>query len=83
VRPIVIGKGEIEGRGVERYKERNWGRVEEKKGGGYSESETNKNDLGGYWWPPTYSNWLLVSIFYSTHLFVLLYNCEFYNLGVV
>jgi hypothetical protein len=20
-------------------------------------------DPGGYWWPPTYSNWLLVSIF--------------------
>jgi hypothetical protein len=20
-------------------------------------------DLGGYWWPPTYSNWILLSIF--------------------
>jgi hypothetical protein len=29
---------------VERYKERNGGRVEEREGGGYSESETNKNE---------------------------------------
>jgi hypothetical protein len=42
VRLIVIGRGEIEGGGVERYKERNGGRVEEREGGGYSESETNK-----------------------------------------
>jgi hypothetical protein len=40
-------------------------------------------DPGGYWWPPTYSNWFLVPVFYSTRLSVLLYNCEFYTFGVV
>jgi hypothetical protein len=40
-------------------------------------------DLDGYWWPPTYSNWLLVSIFCSARLSVLLYNCEFYTSRVV
>jgi hypothetical protein len=44
VRLSVRGKGEIEGRGVEIYKERNGGRVEEREGGGYSESETNNKE---------------------------------------
>jgi hypothetical protein len=42
VRMIVRGRGEIEGKvGLERYKERNGGRVEEREGWGYSESDTN------------------------------------------
>jgi hypothetical protein len=36
-------------------------------------------DLGGYWWPPTYSNWLLLTFFSSTCSFVLLCNCGFYT----
>jgi hypothetical protein len=44
------------------------------KGGGYP---------GGYWWPPTYSNWLLLSVFSSTHSSVLICNCGFYTFGVV
>jgi hypothetical protein len=35
-------------RGVERYKDRNGGRVEEREGGGYSESETN-NERDKWW----------------------------------
>jgi hypothetical protein len=27
------------------------------------------NDLGGYWWPPTYSKWLVMSIFVQ-HIFL-------------
>jgi hypothetical protein len=38
-------------------------------------------DPCGYLWSPTYSNCFLVSIFYSTRLFILLYNCEFYTSG--
>jgi hypothetical protein len=45
--------------------------------------EPEEGDPGGYWWPPTYSNRLLVSVFYSTCLSVLLYNCEFYTFGAV
>jgi hypothetical protein len=40
-------------------------------------------DPGGYWWPPTYSNWLLLTVFSSTRSFVLLCNCGFYTSGVV
>jgi hypothetical protein len=40
-------------------------------------------DPDGYWWPPTYSNWLLVSVFYLARLSVLLYNCDFYTSGDV
>jgi hypothetical protein len=41
VRLNVRGRGRQTKRGVERYKEINGGRVEESKGGGYSESKTN------------------------------------------
>jgi hypothetical protein len=41
------------------------------------------NDLGGYWWPPTYSKWLLFTIFSSTRSFVVICNCGFYTSGVV
>jgi hypothetical protein len=49
---IVRGRGEIEGRGVEIYKERNGGRVEEREGGrrGWRESEIDcewKGDIKG------------------------------------
>jgi hypothetical protein len=40
-------------------------------------------DPGGYWWPPTCSNWLLLSVFSSTCSYVLLCNCGFYTSGVV
>ena len=36
-------------------------------------------DIGGYWWPPTYSNWLLLSIFSSTHSSILFCNYGFYT----
>jgi hypothetical protein len=38
-------------------------------------------DPGGYWWPPTYSNWLLLFVFSSTRSSVLLCNCGFYTSG--
>jgi hypothetical protein len=34
------------------------------------ENVYHSNDPGGYWWPPTYSSWLLVSVFVQN---VLLY----------
>jgi hypothetical protein len=40
-------------------------------------------DQGGYWWPPTYSNWLLLSVFSSTHSSVIICNCGFDTSGVV
>jgi hypothetical protein len=42
-----------------------------------------RTDPGGYWWPPTYSNWLLLSVFSSTCSFVRLCNCGFYTSRVV
>jgi hypothetical protein len=42
-----------------------------------------KDDPGGYWWPPTYSNWLLLTVFSSTRSSVILCNCGFYTFGVV
>jgi hypothetical protein len=42
-----------------------------------------KHDPGGYWWPPTYSNWILLIVSSSTHSFVLPFNCGFYTSGVV
>jgi hypothetical protein len=44
VRHIVIGRGEIERRGLDKYEERNGERVEEKEGGGYSESDIESNE---------------------------------------
>jgi hypothetical protein len=41
------------------------------------------NDPGGYWWPPTYSNWLLLTVFSSTRSSVILCNYGFYTSGVV
>jgi len=57
--------------------------IESKKAKNGRACFTRTHDLGGYWWPPTYSNWLLVSIFCSTRHSVLLYNCKFYISGAV
>jgi hypothetical protein len=38
---------------------------------------------GGYWWPPTCSNWLLLPVFSSTRSSVLLCNCGFYTSGAI
>jgi hypothetical protein len=35
-------------------------------------------DLGGYWWPPTISNWLILTFFGSTRFYVMMkfsFNC--------
>jgi hypothetical protein len=40
-------------------------------------------DPGGYWWPPTCSNWLILSVFSSVRSFILLCNCGFYTFGLV
>jgi hypothetical protein len=37
----------------------------------------------GYWWPLTYSNWILLTVFSSACSSVLLCNCGFYTSGVV
>jgi hypothetical protein len=42
-----------------------------------------RNDPGGYWWPPTCSNWLLFSFLSSSCSSVLLCNCGFYAFRVV
>ena len=42
-----------------------------------------EHDLGGYWWPPTYSNWHLLTIFSSTLSSVIICNCGFYTSGDV
>jgi hypothetical protein len=41
------------------------------------------SDPGGYWWPLTYSNWLLLIVFSSKRSSVILCNCGFYTSGVV
>ena len=36
-------------------------------------------DLGGYWWPPTISNWLILTVFGSTRFYVMMkfsFNCR-------
>jgi hypothetical protein len=40
-------------------------------------------DLGVYWWPPTYSNQILLFVLRSTCSYVLICNCGFYTYGVV
>jgi hypothetical protein len=42
-------------------------------------SHMSGGDPGGYWWPPTYSNWLLLTVFSLAHSFVLICNCGFYT----
>jgi hypothetical protein len=40
----------------------------------------------GYWWPPTYSNWLLLTVFSSTCFSVMmtfLCNCGFFTSGAI
>jgi hypothetical protein len=37
------------------------------------------DDPGGYWWPPTYPNWLLVSIFVQ-HVFLYCFIIVIYTL---
>jgi hypothetical protein len=42
--------------------------------------------ISGYWWPPTYSNWLLLTVFSSTRFSVMmtfLCNCGFYTSGAI
>jgi hypothetical protein len=58
------------------------------QGNGLAESN-NKNimnivkniigDQGGYWWPPTYCNKLLLIVFSSTCSSVLIFDCGFYT----
>jgi len=36
-----------------------------------------------YWWPLTYYNWILLTIFSSARSYVLLCNCGFYTYGVI
>jgi hypothetical protein len=45
--------------------------------------QLEENDTVGYWWPPTYSNWLLLTVFSSTRSSIILCNCGFYTFGVV
>ena len=40
------------------------------------------NDVGGYWWPQTYSNWLLLIFFSLACSSVLICNCGFYTFGL-
>jgi hypothetical protein len=56
-----------------------WREMVGERGDSYGVCKPGFTDLGGYWWPPTYSNWLLLTIFSSTRSYVLLCNCGFYT----
>jgi hypothetical protein len=47
--------------------------------------EFSTSDPGGYWWPPTYSNWLILTFFSSARFSVMMtfiFNCWLFTYGV-
>jgi hypothetical protein len=42
-----------------------------------------RTDPGGYWWPPTYSNWILLTVFSSARSFVTFCNHGLYTSSAI